>query len=111
MNEEKKTDLALDPDRAAYMIAWRDRYIERLQQRLTGREEENAMMSTLLFYGLFHAATEHEGERCVRIPTQAVAELLGQWQCHTVSEGADYAVYFTPRSEAEQAHAEESGRE
>ena len=63
MNEEKKTDLALDPDRAAYMIAWRDRYIERLQQRLTGREEENAMMSTLLFYGLFHAATEHEGER------------------------------------------------
>ncbi len=111
MNEEKKTQLPLDPDRAAYMIAWRDRYIESLQQRLAGREEENAMMSTLLFYGLFHAAAVCEGKRCVRIPTQAVAELLGRWQCHTVSEGTDYAVYFTPRSEAEQTHAEESGRE
>ena len=48
MAKEKKIDKA----RADYMIAWRDRYIERLQEQLAGREEENALVSALLFCAL-----------------------------------------------------------
>lgn len=111
MIEEKKepVEACHDPHRAAYMIAWRDRYIERLQERLAGREEENEMLSTLLFYGLFGLSKEQaSGERAVLIPTAAVAELLGSWKCHAVCEGESYAVHFTPRSAAEEPHAKES---
>ena len=101
----------IDPDRAAYMIAWRDRYIERLQERLAGREEENEMLSTLLFGALFRMAeTQENGDLRVLIPTKAVAELLGSWKCHTVIEGENYAVRFTSRHK-EACNAEESGRE
>ena len=99
MNENEKIDPCCDPDRAAYMIAWRDRYIERLQERLAGREEENDMLSTLLFGTLFHKAKICEnGERRVRIPVKVIAELLGRWRCHTESDGENYAVCFTPRT-------------
>ena len=110
MNEEKKkVPLQNDPDRVTYMIGWRDRYIEKLQERLAGREEENAMLSTLLFCALHRLAREGErGELRVLIPTAVVAELLGHWQCHAESDGENYAVCFTPRRPTDEPHAEES---
>ena len=99
MNENEKIELCRDPDRAAYMIAWRDRYIESLQERLAGREEENGMLSALLFGALCHKAKpRRNGERRVLISVKEVAELLGRWSCHTESDGENYAVCFTPRA-------------
>lgn len=100
-----------DPDRVAYMIAWRDRYIEALQERIAGREEENEVLSALLFGALFRIAEEQaDGSLRVLIPTEEVARLLGSWTCQTVTEGENYAVRFTPRH-AEKPDAEESGKE
>ncbi|MBQ8341152.1 MAG: hypothetical protein IJY22_02095 [Clostridia bacterium] len=102
----------LTPHRAAYMIAWRDRYIEDLQNRLAGREEENRMLSTLLFCTLLERATEAaDGQLRVLIPTATVAKLLGRWQCRSVSEGENYAVYFSERDRAEGTHAKENSGE
>lgn len=110
MKENEKIHTEHDPDRAAYMIAWRDRYIERLQERLAGREEENAMLSTLLFYALCRTAEADGGERRAPIRVKEVAELLGKWSCHTESDGENYTVRFTPRLTAEVTDAAE-GRE
>jgi hypothetical protein len=52
MTEEKKISPRREVKRLEYMVAWRDRYIRTLEERLQGREEENLMMQALLFYAL-----------------------------------------------------------
>ncbi len=95
-------------DKAAYMLAWRDRYIKTLQERLAGREEENEMLSALLFCALFRLTAEQEtGEREVLIPTSLVTELLGNWQSRVVSKGEEYAVRFFRRAPSEEPHEQE----
>ena len=62
MEERNKEALmALEKERLAYMVDWRNRHIEKLQERLAGREEVNNMLQTLLFYALTKAA-EQQGE-------------------------------------------------
>lgn len=107
---DKKENTPYDPAKAAYMLAWRDRYIESLQERLAGREEENEMLSALLFCALFQRSTRCEtGEREVLIPTKLVTELLGKWQSHVISAGENYAVRFSNRAVCEEPHEKEGG--
>ena len=53
---EQTNEMMQDPNRAAYMIAWRDRYIEKLEQIIEGRAQERQMLDCLLFYALFGMA-------------------------------------------------------
>lgn len=105
MNTEEQKDLqSLDQNRLAYMVAWRDRYIEKLEERLKGHEEENAMLQTLLFYALVTVGRPGDaGELQIPVSKRAVAETLGKWQCDTTDGGDDYLVTFTPVKEAVEA--------
>lgn len=98
----------MTPERAAYMVAWRDRYIESLQERLAGREEENRMLSALLYYALGKIAAL-DGEGTVHIPVAEVTAALGRWSCRSEAEGASYAVHFEPRVPACE-HGKECGK-
>ncbi len=46
-----------DGDRAAYMIAWRDRYIQKMEEERAGYAEERALLHALLFFALFGKST------------------------------------------------------
>ena len=105
MQEEMKAQH--DPNRAAYMIAWRDRYIARLEQMLEGRAEERRMLDCLLFYALFGMARGADGEgREVVISREALRELLGAWRCRTEQVDGGYRVLFEAVEESESGDAE-----
>ncbi|MBO5354462.1 MAG: hypothetical protein J6B09_00160 [Clostridia bacterium] len=113
MKDEKentaKKPLENDPRRFAYMIAWRDRYIEALKQELAGWEEKDALLCSLLYCALARIASEGEekdgGE--VLIEKSEVTKLLGTFECHTSDTGDAYAVRFTKKQEQSQASAKE----
>ena len=96
MKKEVKVEKAVqEKDRYAYMIAWRDRHIEKLQDRLAGREEVNQMLQTLLFYALARVAEEQgNGQRGIRIPKEEITAALGKWGCDTTDGGDHYLVTF-----------------
>ena len=108
MNAEETRKLYdYDKNRLAYMVAWRDRHIAALKERLEGQEEQELMMQTLLFYAL-HAAGEQngKGEREVAIPKAEIAALLGHWQCSTTDGGDHYLVrFFVTEKEGENGAA------
>ena len=92
---EQTNEMMQDPNRAAYMIAWRDRYIEKLEQIIEGRAQERQMLDCLLFYALFGMARSVEGERReVLIGRESLKELLGAWRCHTERVEDGYRVLF-----------------
>lgn len=96
MTEEKKISPRREVKRLEYMVAWRDRYIRTLEERLQGREEENLMMQALLFYALCSVGQKDEqGAVLVPINKQAVTDMLGAWRCETTDEGEAYLVTFT----------------
>ncbi len=96
MIEEKTETKIIDRDRLSYMVAWRDRYIQRLEERLAGREEENAMLQALLFYALVTVGRRTEGGVEIPIPKQEVTRAIGCWRCDTTDGGEHYLVSFTP---------------
>ena len=97
MTEEKKFLRESDRKRMEYMIAWRERYIRTLEERLQGREEENLMLQTLLFHALC-AAGERDGQGNARVSIckQEVTDSLGKWRCDAIDEGESYLVTFSP---------------
>ncbi|MBQ8358030.1 MAG: hypothetical protein IJX39_09535 [Clostridia bacterium] len=95
--QEKERELPdADPRRSAYMIAWRDRYIKALEEKAAGQEEENALLSALLFYALIRASGEGEERREVTIPKGDLSALLGAWECRAEDGGEAYRVRFVP---------------
>ena len=92
---------ALDAERAAYMIAWRDRHIEQLKERIAAHEQQAQLMEALLAFALFRAAEPSGAQeaRVLEIPKTALCELLGAWECETQARDAYYRVCFS-RKEA-----------
>ena len=102
--KEEKNDF--DPARAAYMIAWRDQYIEKLEERLQGRAEESSLVKALLFYALFGMSESGEGEvREALIPKEELGALLGAWDCRAEDAGEAYRICFTRQSHKGEADA------
>ena len=103
MKEEAKQastseELCRDPQRAAYMIAWRDRYIERLEDTLKGREEERQLLCSLLYYALFSAADKQMGKpHEITIDKEELRALLGEWSCTVENGEKGYTVCFSPQ--------------
>ena len=93
-----------DPRRFAYMIAWRDKYIEALQEQLAGWEEKGDLLSSLLYCALFRVASEADApnEREVLIQKSELTALLGTFECHASDAGDAYAVRFTQKQESVQ---------
>lgn len=109
--KEKTADAANENDqrRFAYMIAWRDRYIEALQERLAGWEEKDALLCSLLYCALARIASEgeKEDEREVLIDKSEVTKLLGAFECHASDTGDAYTVRFTKKKECVQDNTQE----
>lgn len=110
MKEKKKTEAGkrFDEGRAAYMIAWRDRHIEKLKESLTGYEEQARLTQALLAFTLFRAATpqdstDGEGERVLEIPKAELSALLDAWECATEASDACYLVRFFKKGERKDA--------
>lgn len=93
--------------RLDYMIAWRDRYIERLQERLAGREEENELLTALLFCTL--AGKSESSEACdAYIAAESLRKALNAWQCKVVREEGGYRLHFSIKESADDGEAAES---
>lgn len=105
-----KEPLENDPRRFAYMIAWRDKYIEALQERLAGWEEKDALLCSLLHYALARIASgnNEQHEREVLIDKAELTELLGAFECHASDTGDGYLVRFTKKQEIEPENVQES---
>ena len=116
MKDEKETTAKVrenDPRRFAYMIAWRDKYIKVLQERLAGWEEKDALLCSLLHYALARIASEGEGqdEREVLIDKQEVTRLLGAFECQVRDTADGYCVRFTKKQENAQEATQEIAQE
>ncbi len=97
MNKEEKKDRPEglnDPDRAAYMIAWRDRHIEKQNALIKGYEEELSLMEALLAFALWQRASEEGNERIVRIPKKEVSEMLSRYASEVKDGEEEFVVCF-----------------
>ena len=91
-------------ERLAYMIAWRDRYIERLRERVEGREEEVTLLLSLLFYALCRGAGADAtpagelGEHTFSIEKKELAALRGARQYSVENSDSAYQATIRPRA-------------
>lgn len=99
--EERRPDGVHDPDRAAYMIAWRDRHIEKQNELIKGYEEGLSLMEALLAFALLQNASEEQGVYIARIPKAKVSEMLGKYQSEVVDGEEEFTVRFHPVQEPE----------
>ncbi len=104
MEEKKKEarpDGLDDPDRAAYMIAWRDRHIEKQKQVIAGYEEQLALMEALLAFALLQKASEEGAVRVVHIPKKELSEALASYTSEVDSDEDAFTVRFLPKTEGQ----------
>ena len=95
MKEEKKDTVKEENARLAYMVAWRDRYIQKLEERVSGHEEANDILQALLFFALMKTGEPDEAGRItVRVPKAEITEALGKWQCDPSDGGDAYEIIF-----------------
>ena len=99
--KKSKEKPCLESARAAYMVAWRDRYIARLEEELAGREEERKLLCALL-YGALIKKGEGEDALTTRIDKAELTALLGRYSV-TVENGEDaYTLRFAPTEKGSQ---------
>ena len=108
MKETKRDELMmLDKERLAYMVAWRDAHIKKMQDRLAGCEEINEVLQTLLFYALAQSAKDRgDGVREIRVPKAEITASLHRWGCDTADGGDAYLISFTEGGRAEDGEGE-----
>ena len=111
MKKEKKAAAGLREEerrRFEYMIAWRERYIEKQRELLEGREEERELMLSLLSVMLDALAGHGEGvsvekrkaEVEVRIGKQAVREALGRWRARCTESEEAFELLLVPAADS-----------
>lgn len=101
MEQKKKEERPAglhDPDRAAYMIAWRDRHIEKQKELIKGMEEELTLLEALLAFALFQKASEKDGARVLHIPKSEVRDMLAAHECEVTDGEEAFLVSFRPRT-------------
>ena len=109
MKKKRSTDT---DGRHAYMLAWRDRMIEKQKEIIQGQGEQLALLEALLVLALTRATSESDAERGVReieIPKAELAAELGCWESAVRDAGASYAVTFTRRAEVPDGKDEARG--
>ena len=98
MNAEKERELyKMEPARLAYMVAWRDRCIEALEERVQGMEEQMRLLEALLLCALTGSATQcADGSREIVLSREAVSEALCCWESGAEPCEQGYRIRFTP---------------
>ena len=88
-----------DPDRAAYMIAWRDRHIEKQNELIRGYEENLSLMEALLAFALWQGAAQEGEQRVAHIPQRELSEMLGKYASEVQEGEGEFIVRFYPVQE------------
>lgn len=96
--KQNRPEGVYDPDRAAYMIAWRDRHIEKQKELIAGLEEELSLMEALLAFALWQKASETQGKRVLRIPKKEVSAVLAANECEVESDEETFVVRFCTKA-------------
>lgn len=96
-------EASFDEKRAAYMIAWRDTYMEKQRQIIAAYEQKDALYNALLAYAMLQAAKEGATENRLVIPRRALKEMLFAFECEILQDEQDYTLLFHRREEV--AHA------
>ncbi len=101
MNAEKERELyKMEPERLAYMVAWRDRCIQALEERVQGMEEQKRLLEALLLCALTDSAVQKEdGSREIVLSREAVSEALHRWEPGAEPCEEGYRICFTPVTE------------
>ncbi len=108
-SKEKRPEGLNDPDRAAYMIAWRDRHIEKQNELIRGYEENLSLMEALLAFALWRQAQESEGVRVARIPKKEVSEMLHRYESEVQDGEEEFLVHFRPVQEPTDGGEQDAG--
>ena len=99
-NKKEKCPEGLhDPDRAAYMIAWRDRHIEKQNELIRGYEENLSLMEALLAFALWQSATQQGEQRVAHIPQRELSAMLGKYASEVQEGEGEFTVRFYPVQE------------
>ena len=109
MEKEKKNkrpEGLRDPERAAYMIAWRDRHIEKQNELIRGYEESLSLMEALLAFALWQKGEEENERRVVRIPKKELEQMLCRFVSEVKEGDGEFLVYFCPVQDGEEQRAE-----
>ena len=88
-----------DPDRAAYMIAWRDQHIAKQNELIRGYEENLSLMEALLAFALWQGAEQCGAERLAHVPKGVLGEMLGRYTSEVREQGEEFTVRFSPVQE------------
>ena len=107
--EEKRPEGLYDPDRAAYMITWRDRHIEKQNELIRGYEESLSLMEALLAFALLQNASEAQDGYSVDIPKKELSELLGKYKSEVADGETAFTVRFLPLQEPMNGGEQDAG--
>lgn len=108
-NKEKRPEGLYDPERAAYMIAWRDRHIEKQNELIKGYEENLSLMEALLALALWQRASGSEEERVARILKKELSDMLGKYTSEVQEEADAFLVKFRPEGEPNDGREQDAG--
>ncbi len=108
-NKGKHPEGLNDPERAAYMIAWRDRHIEKQNELIRGYEENLSLMEALLAFALWQQADENGKERVSRIPKKELSEMLGKYTSEVQDTEQEFLVCFRPATEPTDGGEQDAG--
>ena len=101
--EEKKKEIRPeglhDPDRAADMIAWRDRHIEKQNELIRGYEENLSLMEALLAFALWQNAAVQGEARVAHVSKKALSAMIGKYESEVREEDGEFTVRFYPVQE------------
>ena len=96
--EEKKQQDALG-ERTSYMIAWRDRLLEKQREIIVGYEQECKLLEVLLAFMLLRAADKKT--HTLEIPKAELAAMLDTYACEASERDESYLVRFFKKGERE----------
>ncbi len=96
---EERPEGLCDPERAAYMIAWRDRHIEKQKEMIAGYEQSLALMEALLAFALLQRASEEGEARVVCIPKKELSAALSGYASEVQDSEDAFIVRFLPQTE------------
>ena len=91
-------------ERAAYMVAWRDRLLEKQREMIQGYEQECKLLEALLAFTMLRAADKKT--HTLEIPKNELGKLLGEWSCEASEQAGHYLVRFLKKGERE--HGEDA---
>ena len=95
-----------DSERTAYMLAWRDRHIEKQNELIRGYEESLSLMEALLAFALWQTGEEENESRVAHVPKKELEQMLHRYVSEVKEGDGEFLVCFSPVQDGEEPRAE-----